>query len=611
MTSLPDQELAQIEPLLRQRLGELAEHAPDAVRMPNEISVVATHQPARRGRRAGVIAAVTALIGAGGFTTYSFLGASDHGGAATPAEAVTAFVSAAEHEDVLGMIDVTLPEEVAVLRAAIDSVVADAKRIDVLDATFNTGGVQGLDISTDHLALDTNFYENGLASVRATGGTFGVSFDPEVFPFGQKLRSLLPGAQQPHSTSVQLGAGDPIAQLMTVERDGRWYVSVEYTVAEYVRLAFGWDVPGPVARAPIGFDSPEQAVTGFYDRLATLDVASAFDTFAPGEDAMAWLAQSWIADAQSAIDSGRTKGWSAQISGLTYKTIGTGDYLTLEPITFKVEGTAPADLNANSAANPTWPTVVTSTDGSRYALVPPGQVPATITGLAFSDVFPSTGEGQYNFTDAHPDGTITPLVFPAQPTDGPLTFSLERADGCTTYTGIARDFAGPLTFPWPAQPAPESLQRCGSTSGFGVMGLLLLAGVPSEVPSVSVVQSGGKWYVSPLGTALASVATSLHDLDAGSSLIDSPLAAFIYGVPSRAFLESIAKGRGVEQIVADCLPALIVENGKVTGVVADPPPDAVRACLNGSFSSSTSASSSSGVGVAPPLPVKATSETIP
>jgi hypothetical protein len=44
------------------------------------------------------------------------LGASNDGGAATPQEAVTTFVSAMEHEDILGMIDVTLPEEVGVLR---------------------------------------------------------------------------------------------------------------------------------------------------------------------------------------------------------------------------------------------------------------------------------------------------------------------------------------------------------------------------------------------------------------------------------------------------------------------------------------------------------------
>ena len=555
MTTLSDQELAQVETVLRQRLAELANHAPVAVRSPDEIAVVTANRPTGRARRAGVIAAVTALIGAGGFTTYSFLGASNNGGAATPAEAVTDFVSAAEHEDVLGMIDMTLPEEVATLRAAIDSIVADAKRIDVLDTGFDSSGVKGIDISVNDLVLDTNFYEGGLASVRATGGTFGLAFDPQVFPFGQKLRSALPDAQS-STSSVQLGGSDQIAQLMTVQRDGRWYVSIEYTIAEYVRLAAKWDVPGPVTRAPIGFDSPESAVTGFYERLAALDLQSTFDTIAPGEDAMAWLAQSWMTEAQSAIDSGRTKGWSVHVSGLTYETIGTGDHLTLEPVTFKVEGTAPADLNADSG------------------------------------------------------------VFPAPSTDGPQPFTIERADGCTTYTGT---FAQSLASPWSpvlgvsSDPsAAVSSKVCGRSGGFGVLGLLLLAGSSSDLPSVSVVQSGGRWYVSPLGTMLASMSSGLHHLEAGSSLIDSPLAAFIYGAPNRAFLEAITKGQDAGSIAPECLPALTVDNGKVTASVVDPPPDAVRACLGGSFSSSSSSSGSGVVEAAPlPVPVQLTPTTSP
>ncbi|HVE18518.1 MAG TPA: hypothetical protein VNB52_05505, partial [Ilumatobacteraceae bacterium] len=105
MRSMSDQEYAQTEILLRERLAQLAQHAPTTVHRSDEVQVVETNRGARRGRRAGVIAAVTALIGAGGFTTYSFLGASNDGGAATPEEAVLTFVSAVEHEDLLGAID--------------------------------------------------------------------------------------------------------------------------------------------------------------------------------------------------------------------------------------------------------------------------------------------------------------------------------------------------------------------------------------------------------------------------------------------------------------------------------------------------------------------------
>ncbi len=547
MTSVPDQELAETEQLLRRRLTQLADHAPTAVRLPGEIAVVAPSRPnnAHRNRRFGAIAAVAALIGAGGFTTYSFLGAANEGGAATPEEAVTSFVSAIEHEDLLGMIDVTLPSEVGVLRGAVDSITGDATRTGLLAGEFDARSIHGVDISVNDLALDTNFLEGGLAAVSATGGTISTSIDPQAFPFGEKVRAILGASTQVNTSSTNLGAKDPPAVLMTVERDGRWYVSVEYTVAEYVRRAAGWEIPAPVTRTPVGFGSPEEAATAFYDRLASLDLQSALDTFAPGEDAMAWLAQSWIADAQSAIEHARGNGLTVKISGLTYETIGQGDNLTLKPTTFKVEGTVPAGFNADTSgiADPSLPTVVTAFDGSGYALVPPGQVPATIEGLSFSDTFPGVGDGRYNFTSADTDGTITPLVFPSEPTGGPQPFTIEHADGCTTFTGAAESMFGLATSPV-AKTVDGGHQLCGGSDVLGGLVLFVLPGGPTDLPPVSVVQSGGRWYVSPLGTALASTATALHDVKDGSSLFDSPLAPFIYGGLSRGTLEVDGQGAG-------------------------------------------------------------------
>ena len=584
MTSMSDQEFAQTEVLLRQRLAQLAEHAPTAVHMPGEVPVVAANRPTGRGRRAGVIAAVTALIGAGGFTTYSFLGASNDGGAATPEEAVTTFVSALENEDVLGMIDVALPEEVAALRVAIDSATSDAKRVGLLADEFNVSGVQGIDVSVDDLVLDTNFLEGGLAIVTATGGTISASFDQRAVALGERLRALI-GEGETASAATTIVDSDPPVLLMTVQRDGRWYVGAEYTVAEYIRQAAGWEIPGPVSRTPVGFDSPEAAATGFYDGLASLDLQAALDTFAPGEDAMAWLAQAWIADAQAAVDRGRADGWSVAVSGLTYETIGSGERLTLRPTTFKVEGTTPAGFNRDSSgggADPSLSTVVMSPDG--FAVVPPGQVPATTAGLTFSTDFP-TSDVNYNFTNTNPDGTIAPLVFPTDPTGGPRSFTIDRADDCTTVTGsLAESTFG--SNPGSGATAVDGGYRvCGA--GNQLLGgvLMLISGTGVELPAVSVVQSAGKWFVSPLGTVLAGATLSLHDVVDGSSLFDSALAPYLYGGMSRPFLESMLEGQSVDGIDPECLPALTVEDGLVTGVVADPSTDAVRACANTAFDS--------------------------
>ena len=593
MKSMSDQEFAQTETLLRQRLTQLADHAPTTVHIPGEVPVVATAHSPRRGRRAGVIAAVTALIGAGGFTTYSFLGASNDGGAATPQEAVTTFASAMEHEDLLGMIDVTLPEEVGVLRAAVDSATSDAKRVGLVSTDFNADGVKGIDISVDDLTLDTNFFEGGLAAVTATGGRVSTSFDPAAFPFGDKLRALL-GSPSSATAVADIASMTTPLVLMTVERDGRWYVSIEFTIAELVRHSAHLDEPGPVSRTSVGFDSPQQAVDALFSRVSALDLPAALETFAPGEDAMAWLAQSWVDKAQAGIQRARANGWSVNLSGLTYETIGDGDHLTLRPLTFKVEGTVPAGYNQDSSgsADPSLPTVVTAFDGSGYALIPPGEMPATIDGLHFTNIFPATNGGAYNFTSADPDGNVTPLEFPTAPTGDPQPFSIERADGCTTYRGAgAESLFGISSI---GQAVDGGYQVCSDAGALGGLSLLVLASGFENLPSISVVQSGGKWYVSPLGTVLASATTSLHDVGDGASLFDSPLGLFIYGPVNRTLMERVLDGQSVDQIDETCLPALTIDNGVITGVVADPPPAAVRACADAVFGTSGGSGTSTG-----------------
>jgi hypothetical protein len=594
MTSMSDQEYAQTEILLRERLAQLAEHAPTTVHRSDEVQVVATNGGARRGRRVGVIAAVTALIGAGGFTTYSFLGASNDGGAATPEEAVSTFVSAVEHEDLLGAIDMTLPEEVGELRAAVDSITADATRVGLLADGFDASSVQGVDVSVDDLALDTEFLDAGLAKVTATG-TVNATFDPHAFPFGDKVRAVLGDQARAGTASATLGGGDSTASVMTVEHSGRWYVSLEYTVAEYIRQAAGWEVSGAVSRAPVGFDSPDEAVTGFYDRLASLDLQGAMDTFAPGEDAMAWLAQAWLDEAQSVIERGQFNGWTVGISGLTYETTGTGDHLTLRPLAFKIDGTVSAGFAADTSgiADPSLPTVVSAFDGSGYALVPPGQVPATIQGLHFTTTFPAAdGDvegGHFNFTSADTDGTITPLVFPTEPTTSPQPFRIERANDCTTFTGGASALFGLGSGSSPGvTPVDGGYQVCGGGDrSLGIVSLIVPGGL-LELPPISVVQSAGKWYVSPLGTILASVSTGLHALSDDATLFDSPLAPFFYGGLSRGFLASMVVGQSADSVSPACLAALTVDDGRISGIATDPSPDAVKACNGLSFVSSSS-----------------------
>ena len=167
--------------------------------------------------------------------------------------------------------------------------------------------------------------------------------------------------------------------LATVARDGRWYVSLGFTVAEYARLANGAEFPPPAAIERVGSESPEAATVAFYERLAALDLEGAIAMMAPGEgDALLRYSPLFLPEAQAAIERAHSEGLSVSISGVELQTSGSGDRRTLTPESFVVDGTVPSTWGFVMVADPTLPTVVYSTDG-RFAIVPAGeQVPATI-----------------------------------------------------------------------------------------------------------------------------------------------------------------------------------------------------------------------------------------
>jgi hypothetical protein len=152
---------------------------------------------------------------------------------------------------------------------------------------------------------------------------------------------------------------------------------------------------------------------------------------------------------------------------------------------------------------------------------------------------------------------------------------------------------------------------CGS--GNELLGGLtfLITGGLLQLPSISVVQSDGKWYVSPLGVLLTSATVNLHDITDGSSLFDTPLAPFIYGGLDRNYLTAMVKGQTADAIDPACLPALTIENGVVTGIVADPSPDATRRCAETVSFGGAVSESGSGSAPAPTVETVVPASTAP
>jgi hypothetical protein len=509
------------------------------------------------------------------------------------------------------MIDVALPEELSALRAVFEEATSEVERVGILDESFSLDAVAGIDVTVPGLTLTTEHLDTDLAVVTATGGTFDATFDPALFPLGSVIREVLGDELGVNQQSVQLSEPGRTVMLATVARDGRWYVSLGFTVAEYARRAAGAEFPPPSAIERVGLESPEAAGLAFYERLAALDLEGAMATLAPGEgDALLRYSPLFVPDADAAIERGRASGLTLSISGVEFETSGSGDRATLTPVSFVVEGTVPSTWNSAVVADPTIPTIITSTDG-RYAVVPAGeQVPATIDEVELVTEYP--GPTFTNFTYALPDGTIVPIVFPTSEPAAPKQFRVERRDGCTEFTGPGVDAMLPGIGVWAADGGATSSEIdggrriCGAANVFGsAVFLALVSSFPTDLPSLSVVESDGLWYVSPIGTLGASLVDLFRSVPDGANLIDTPLAPWLFeGMGRRSIDSSVA---GVTNIVPVCDSVLAFGADGVAAVVPDPPTGEIRACVGALFEFGVA---SSGTYAPAPLDVEV-EETVP
>jgi hypothetical protein len=586
-----DRETGEIETMLRRRLNELADHAPVAVRQPHEIALSSSTAavPNRRRRAAGIGATIAVIAGGVGISTLAFQGASNPGGADSPEEAVQAFVDALEREDVLGMIDVALPEELSTLRAIFEDATTEVERIGLLDEAFSLAAVEGIDVTIPGLTLTTEHLDTDLAVVSATAGTVDATFDPALFPLGSVIREVLGDELAARNLSHSLAGADPSVMLATVARDGRWYVSLGFTVAEYARRAAGAAFPAPIAIARVGLDSPEAVALTFYERLAALDLEGAMAMMAPGEgDALLRYSPLFLPSADASIEPARADGLAVSISGVEFEASGGGGRHTLTPVSFVIEGTVPSTWGSAMIADPTVPTVIYAEDG-RVAVVPPGEpVPATLDGLELrSELPPELLPDRYNTTFVQPDGTIWPVEIPTTGSDGPRPFRVERRDGCSELTGPGIDsvFPGLVNFGATADASEIDGGRriCGDMSAFAGPFFFSLLGVgfPTELPGISVVESGGQWYVSPLGTIGAAVLEQFRTVPDGANLLDTPIAYLLFEGMDRTAMDSTLAAHST--VPPECDPVVAVDADGFAAVIPDPAAGGIRACVRALF----------------------------
>jgi hypothetical protein len=591
---------------LRSRLMRLADHAPSTVRMPGEVSV--QQQPQRRRRAGGITAAIAALVGGIGITTVALQGAGE-GGAASPEAAVTALVEAFNEQDLIGMVDILDPTEVGAVRGALDSLNSEAKRLELLGDGFALDSVGGVDLEISDLSLTAEPIAADLSVVVATGGNLGASFDPATFPAGSTIRDLMAGVE-PVQSSVELVDVDPRVMVATVRRDGRWYVSLAYTIAEYARQ--GSDVPFPTVDAvtPEGFDTPEAAATALYTRLVTFDLAGAVATAAPGEgDALLRYASLWLPGATDAAQQARAGGWELTLDSISLNVSGDGSRRVVTPSAFSIGGTVSSSVALNASMPPLDPSLPTQiylwgSASEAYVVIPAGQpVPESVEGLptlTFDQLLEQYGDTPFNYTSAGPTGEVVPFQDVSAEANAPLPLAVQYEGGCTTIEGDgAVGWLNPQYNEAWNDLGDGRWQICES-SPLGIVSVFAigLGGGSASLPSVSTVEVDGRWYVSPIASATASIIDTMRSVDSPSSIFDSPLGVYVYGVTRQA-LASYLQGSPVAELTAECAALVVAVDGVVTDLVDGITGQQARACYLG------------GVTVVSETPASATFETVP
>ncbi len=235
----------------------------------------------RGGSRFAVIGVVVALVVGGAFAIRTALSAPT--GPETASAAVDSFFAAVDDEDLVGMVEVWLPSERAsVLEPGLE-LVRELERLDLVDdgtADRVDGGAEdragiGYDVRVEGLETSERLLGDGVAMVTLHAGRVTMLDGAEEGMFG-------PIGDE--DASVDLAELDEPLELVVVEEDGGWYLSIWYQVAELARSETDEPLPDfGNGVTPIGAATPEGAVVGLIEAAVDIDPRSMIARLDPEE----------------------------------------------------------------------------------------------------------------------------------------------------------------------------------------------------------------------------------------------------------------------------------------------------------------------------------------
>jgi hypothetical protein len=401
------------------------------------------------------LAALVLLIGSG-FAVFAFARPE---GASSPEDAVRQLFDALDQEDAVGVLEALPPSERDVIKQPVLDIVTELKRLGLL-SDISVEQVPGADLQVRNLSLSEEPVGSNtdLKAVRVLGGTLVSRTVPNAVPIGPTLRAIIEDdfdgkvEIDDQSDTEDLAKSD--LRLITVNEGGGWHVSLFYSVAEAARDGKGSAPVRGGGPAPVGSDTPEGAVRGLIDGAAALDLEKVITMLSPDEAGAVYdYAPLFLPEVREAAEKARSDGFNLEITEVGTSVEGEGDVRKVKLTSFSFKGGE--DENHVEGR---W-------DGSCL-------------------------RGEATFTSPTYD-----YDYPAYDPDDPNSYEPPARSNRTETDTTSFDSC--------EAPSDESRSTLGGLSVFG--------GIETDA-SIVVVQTEGRWYVSPVRTVFDSMLSSLRRL---------------------------------------------------------------------------------------------------
>jgi hypothetical protein len=384
---------------------------------------------------------------------------------------------------------------------------AEMSRLKFLEKDFDPAKIKGYTAKMTNFKAKSTVVRPDLAHVVVTSGKLSTTFNPNDLPFGDYIRKIAgDDLKSSKSTTQSSDIGSDADNPFVVQKIGkRWYLSLNYSIAESARLQSDEPFKVPLKGAGIaakGAASPEAAVSEMMQAMADLNARRIIELLPPDEfAALHDYAGQFIDKADDGVKDVANK----------YTLKVTPKLLTSKIADDRVVVTV-ADLPFNL-----------KTSDPKFKL----QAVYAAKSLDASLEIDEAGKGQLTWKNQILDGSFTS-------TEGEKV-SAKYAKECLTITvdgdvqkacgqeGLAKLFSDIS-----GQPIDTSTLN---TDGLGFSSTCKPTNKGKPVIGFTTIKREGKWYVSPARTMLDSITAVMKklepkDIDCLSDQIEKSIKSF-------------------------------------------------------------------------------------